>query len=124
MDRTRTPLWVHIAGAVIAGAAFVAVFLAPEPSGVWSLIGVVALIVFSRVTKPLRPPVPYGRVGASSVVLGVVAIALVAGILAGTWYLVRTLGLDWVAWVAGAALVVLGIVGGVLEDRIRTRASE
>ena len=119
MERTTTPLWVHIAGAVIAGATFVAVFLAPEPSGVWSLIGVVALIVFGRLTRPLRPSIPYGKVRPSSVVLGVSLALLVAGVLAGTWYLVRSLGLDWAAWVAGVVLVALGIVGGVLEDRIR-----
>ncbi|CAN5116051.1 hypothetical protein BH11ACT5_BH11ACT5_01790 [soil metagenome] len=121
MERATTPLWVHIVGAVIAAATFVAVFLAPEPSGVWSLIGVVGLIVFGRATGRLRPQVPYGRVRRSSVVVGVVAVAVVAGILVGTWYFVRTLGLDWVAWVAGAVLLVLGVVGGVVEDRIRTR---
>lgn len=119
----KTPLWVHLVGAVIAGATFVAAFLAPEPSGVWSLVGVIALLVFSRITRPLRPPTPYGKVRPSYVVFGVVLFVVVAGILAGTWFLVRTLGLDWAAWVAGALLALLGVAGGMFEDRLRTGVS-
>ena len=116
----RTPLWVHIVGAALGGAAFVTVLLVP---GLWSFVALVLLIAFNRLTRQLRPETPRGPIPRAYIVLVVVLLALVFGGLLLGWYSVDRLGLSWVAWVVGVVVFAVGIAGGVLEDRIRSRVS-
>jgi hypothetical protein len=44
-------------------------------------------------------------------------IVLCLGLIALGWYLVITLGIDWMAWVIAAAVFLLVAVGGWLAER-------